>query len=103
MPGPIRWNPESFADGGDAGPVKMSGGFGDAPEGWDDEGAGGARPPPALSKAALFARDELDDAAPAAKGDDDETPIQRMERAEREKLHAVRSEVDELLDALLGE
>ena len=47
-----------------------------------------------------FERDAIDDVPAAAPPDGDETPIQRLERGEKEKLQAVRAELEQVYLAL---
>ena len=89
---------------GAGGPVKQSGGFGEAPPGWVD-GVGGAFVQPAgravpFSRTSAFAHDDADAAAALPADGSDETPIQRLERAEREKLVAVRGELEQVFSAI---
>ena len=86
-----------------------SGGFGDAPAGWadgasqlgDSDGYGGGGGG-LFAHSALFNYDEgtlLED-TPVADGAPAETAAQRAERAEKEKLQAILSELDGVLKAI---
>ena len=84
--------------------VKMSGGFGEAPPGWSEHGSSpsGARLlRPYTNRTSLFGVDvDAGDGAAATDKQDDETPIQRLERGEREKLQALRGELDDVYNAI---
>ena len=69
----------------------MSGGFGEAPPGWSEHGSSpsGARLlRPYTNRTSLFGVDvDAGDGAAATDKQDDETPIQRLERGERDLYH----------------
>ena len=96
----------SLTSGAKSGESKGSGGFGEAPPGWLEGGAAagasvGGGFSGGFTRTSRFAHDAVDDAPAAAPSDDsDETPIQRLERAEREKLLGLRGEVDDMFAAL---
>jgi DNA repair exonuclease SbcCD ATPase subunit len=100
---------------------RASGGFGDPPPGWDaaawaegpGDGGGGGRArgvsaavaagggDGAFTRTALFGVEESAvEEGGASEAKDDETPVQRMERQERERLHALRSELDSIYTAI---